>query len=194
MSDVTRLRALQRVADHLWEMRRIHPAVHQANGELQAIVNEWQNALLVREAVAPQVNEVVPLDCTALVAREGWDCAACGHRHAGRTLANICIGCPCPETSPRLAGEAVAPPSPAGTYEAERRCCSVCDAKKVCHVCGETTLLACSDCRIDFGVTVYVCKRPACRDEHEAKCSARLRERALLAPRVDPQEPKEKSD
>jgi hypothetical protein len=71
------------------------------------------DALLVREAVAPQVNEVVPLDCTALVAREGWDCAACGHRHAGRTLANICIGCPCPETSPRLAGEAVAPPSPA---------------------------------------------------------------------------------
>lgn len=31
---------------------------------------------------------------------EGWDCAKCGHRHAGRTLANICVGCPCPETAP----------------------------------------------------------------------------------------------
>lgn len=43
---------------------------------------------------------IVPLDCTALIDREGWDCEACGHRHAGRTLANICIGCPCAETAP----------------------------------------------------------------------------------------------
>ena len=36
------------------------------------------------------------------IKREGWDCAKCGHRHTGRTLANICIGCPCPETEPQL--------------------------------------------------------------------------------------------
>lgn len=42
--------------------------------------------------------EVVPLDCTDLIAREGWDCPDCGHRHGGRTIANICIGCPCERT------------------------------------------------------------------------------------------------
>ncbi len=42
------------------------------------------------------------MDCTELIKREGWDCTACGHRHAGRTLANICIGCPCVETTPPI--------------------------------------------------------------------------------------------
>jgi hypothetical protein len=51
-----------------------------------------------------------------------------------------------------------------------KRCCTICDAKKVCHVCGEQTLLACSDCQINFGATVYVCSKPSCRDEHERKC------------------------
>ncbi len=32
----------------------------------------------------------------------GWDCTKCGHQHAGRELANICIGCPCPETQPEI--------------------------------------------------------------------------------------------
>lgn len=64
-------------------------------------------------------------------------------------------------------------------YLAERRCCSQCDAKKRCHVCDEPTLFACSDCQIDFHATVYVCAKRSCRDEHERKCSARLR--ALLA-------------
>lgn len=57
----------------------------------------------------------------------------------------------------------------------ERRCCTVCDAKKRCHGCGNQTLYACSDCRIDFGVTVYVCNAAKCRNAHEEKCSARLR-------------------
>lgn len=48
--------------------------------------------------------------------------------------------------------------------------CTVCDAKKLCHVCGNQTLLACSDCQINFAATVYVCARSACRDEHERKC------------------------
>src|SRR5262245_18400424 len=30
-----------------------------------------------------------------VVQRDGWDCAWCGHRHAGRQLAYICIGCRC---------------------------------------------------------------------------------------------------
>lgn len=51
-----------------------------------------------------------------------------------------------------------------------KRCCTVCDAKKVCHVCGEPTLIACSDCQINFAATVYVCVKTACRDEHERKC------------------------
>jgi hypothetical protein len=41
------------------------------------------------------------LDCTDLIAREGWDCVKCGHRHSGRTLAYICIGCPCDEKPPQ---------------------------------------------------------------------------------------------
>ena len=32
------------------------------------------------------------------MSQEGWDCATCGHRHAGPLLANICVGCPCPKT------------------------------------------------------------------------------------------------
>lgn len=53
---------------------------------------------------------------------------------------------------------------------AEKRCCTVCDAKKVCHVCGDQTLLACADCQINFHATVYVCRKPSCRDTHERKC------------------------
>lgn len=55
-------------------------------------------------------------------------------------------------------------------YTELKRCCTICDARKVCHVCGEQTLFACSDCRINFAATVYVCTKPACRDEHERKC------------------------
>lgn len=67
-------------------------------------------------------------------------------------------------------------PLSAERYEQEKRCCTVCDAKKVCTICGTATLYACSDCRIDFQTTIYVCPSTACRDRHEEKCSARLRE------------------
>lgn len=56
------------------------------------------------------------------------------------------------------------------SYQAEKPCCSVCDRKKVCHVCKAQTLLACSDCRLNFGAVVYVCAQRACRDEHERMC------------------------
>ena len=59
------------------------------------------------------------------------------------------------------------------------RCCSVCDQKKVCHICGEQTLFACSDCQINFSATVYVCYKSECRDAHERKCFGA---RALAAP------------
>jgi hypothetical protein len=52
--------------------------------------------------------DIQPLDVTQLINREGWDCSTCGHRHAGRTLANICMGCACPET---------VPPDTGATYE-----------------------------------------------------------------------------
>lgn len=60
-------------------------------------------------------------------------------------------------------------------YQAEKPCCTTCDKRKVCHVCGAATLFACSDCRIDFQVSVYVCATATCRDAHEQKCSARVR-------------------
>jgi hypothetical protein len=36
-----------------------------------------------------------------------------------------------------------------------------------CHVCEVATLWACSDCRINFGVSVYVCENSECCDKHE---------------------------
>lgn len=38
-----------------------------------------------------------------------------------------------------------------------------------CVVCGEQTVMACSDCAIDSGgkVSVHVCARSECRDTHE---------------------------
>lgn len=60
-------------------------------------------------------------------------------------------------------------------YNPERTCCSVCDARKVCHVCGAQTLWACSDCRIDLGATVYVCQKLVCQMTHAEKCPAETR-------------------
>lgn len=40
------------------------------------------------------------IDVTRLIEREGFACLECGHRHAGLTLAYICVGCPCPRTMP----------------------------------------------------------------------------------------------
>lgn len=39
--------------------------------------------------------EIESLDVTRLVEREGFDCPECKHRHSGKTLAYICVGCPC---------------------------------------------------------------------------------------------------
>lgn len=41
-----------------------------------------------------------------------------------------------------------------------------------CHICKDNTEMACSDCMIDFGVSIRVCEKPSCRDEHERKCPA----------------------
>lgn len=65
-------------------------------------------------------------------------------------------------------------PTPIG-YEQEKRCCTVCDAKKRCSICNDATLYACSDCRIDLATTVYVCSKSSCRDLHELKCPHRLK-------------------
>jgi hypothetical protein len=54
----------------------------------------------------------------------------------------------------------------------ERRCCTICDARKVCHVCKQQTLSACADCQINFSATVYVCGKRECREAHERKCFA----------------------
>jgi len=41
-----------------------------------------------------------------------------------------------------------------------------------CSVCGEICDLACSDCRIDFQKTIYVCRKKTCRDAHDKVCPA----------------------
>lgn len=43
-------------------------------------------------------------------------------------------------------------------------------AEAACHVCGDATPLACSDCRLNFKAIVSVCRKATCRDEHERKC------------------------
>jgi hypothetical protein len=37
-----------------------------------------------------------------------------------------------------------------------------------CVVCGDGTILACSDCAIDGRGSVHVCKKSECRDQHES--------------------------
>lgn len=60
-------------------------------------------------------------------------------------------------------------------YPKQKYCCSVCAQKRRCRVCDAETELACSDCAIDLGATVYVCKKKTCRDYHEKKCGQSLR-------------------
>jgi hypothetical protein len=40
-----------------------------------------------------------------------------------------------------------------------------------CSICGDLTVLACSDCAIESGgrETVHVCNKSECRDEHERR-------------------------
>jgi hypothetical protein len=37
-----------------------------------------------------------------------------------------------------------------------------------CVVCGDATVMACSDCAIESGKSVHVCVKSTCRDQHEA--------------------------
>ena len=66
-------------------------------------------------------------------------------------------------------------------YDNQRPCCSVCDAKRKCVVCGQPTQWGCSDCRMDFKVTIYVCPNTSCRNEHEKKCPQAMNERVSRA-------------
>lgn len=54
------------------------------------------------------------------------------------------------------------------------------DALKICHVCKRPTDTACSDCRIDFGTSIYVCSTE-CLEVHERKCSAEQAKRLAAA-------------
>lgn len=62
-------------------------------------------------------------------------------------------------------------------FAEEKRCCTICDSKKRCHVCKANTQWACSNCQIDLGATVYVCATTECRNAHERVCSFALRKR-----------------
>ena len=45
--------------------------------------------------------------------------------------------------------------------------CKCAEKKHHCHICESETDMACSDCRINFGESIYVCAKPFCRNEHE---------------------------
>lgn len=53
-----------------------------------------------------------------------------------------------------------------GTHHGSHECPYI---KKPCVVCGADTVLACSDCAMDFGSkdAVHVCEKVECRDAHE---------------------------
>lgn len=51
----------------------------------------------------------------------------------------------------------------------------IVETTSLCTVCGDATGLTCSDCRIDFQTTIYVCHKPECRDEHDLKCLSATR-------------------
>lgn len=38
-----------------------------------------------------------------------------------------------------------------------------------CVVCGDETILACSDCAIELNKSVHVCRKAECRDLHEVE-------------------------
>jgi hypothetical protein len=58
-------------------------------------------------------------------------------------------------------------PNCGGTHFGSFKCPYI---KEPCSVCGELTIMACSDCAIDSGgkKSVHVCQKSECRDKHEA--------------------------
>lgn len=56
-------------------------------------------------------------------------------------------------------------PNCGGTHYGSHKCPYT---KGVCVICGEETVFACADCRIDTGMTINVCSSTDCRDRHEA--------------------------
>lgn len=58
-------------------------------------------------------------------------------------------------------------PKCGGTHFGSHKCPFI---EEPCAVCGDLTVLACSDCAINSGgrTSVHVCAKPECRDKHEA--------------------------
>jgi len=44
--------------------------------------------------------------------------------------------------------------------------------KAPCVICGEQTIYACSDCRIDTQKTIHICEKSSCKDAHENRVHA----------------------
>ena len=57
-------------------------------------------------------------------------------------------------------------PNCGGTHIGSNKCPFI---SAPCVVCGEATILACSDCAIDSGGknSVHICDKPSCRNTHE---------------------------
>lgn len=93
-----------------------------------------------------------PMACAyCLLPADDWE--KCRHGFPGCSRSDDAAGCP--ELGARME-----------LHEMQK----AIEAKKVCHVCGDKTDLACSNCAINFLATVHVCSKSSCRDEHERKC------------------------
>lgn len=60
-------------------------------------------------------------------------------------------------------------PQCGGTHFGQNNCPFTSAA---CVVCGDATVMACSDCAIDTGQSVHVCGNRSCRLAHEASHEA----------------------
>ena len=52
------------------------------------------------DATKAEIDAFVAREAMGLYSEIPWECSDCGHTHQGIGLANICIGCPCPRTTP----------------------------------------------------------------------------------------------
>lgn len=55
-------------------------------------------------------------------------------------------------------------PNCGGTHIGSNKCPFT---KAPCVICGDPTIMACSDCAIETGKSVHVCVKSKCRDTHE---------------------------
>src|SRR5579859_4547367 len=75
-------------------------------------------------------------------------------------------------------------PNCVGTHFGSNKCPYI---EKPCVICGDSTVLACSDCAINSSgnVSVHVCSKSSCRDAHEANAHC-APDSSMTAPAAPP--------